>query len=258
MVAVALVLAIAAFAGVVLYASNVRQAAYQNAKLVKVFKVEKDVAKGFTGELAIAQDYVRVSEIPQEYRPGSAINSLEEIKGKVALTDLSAGQVLVTGQFVDPAVAQVTTAQQVPAGQMAVTVSIDQIHGVAGLLLPGDKVNAMVIYGSPSDAGKKEITTMYQNVNIMAIGTKTAPQAGATTTDEEGAAATAGDTGLITFSLPIEAAERMALAGSGGPDGSYALYLTLVPPDNQPIEVPAPIGNANMLTGLPLTPYPAN
>ena len=66
------------------------------------------------------------------------------IRGKVALTKLSAGQIVVDGMFVEPRVAQVTAAQRIPAGQVAVTVSVDQVAGVAGLLVPGDKVNIMV------------------------------------------------------------------------------------------------------------------
>ena len=258
MVIVAVVLAIAAFLGVVLYANSVRTSAYGDAKLVKVFVVKKEIPKGLAGEQAISQEYVRSGDIPQQYRPGSAISNLEDIKNKVAITNLSAGQVVVTGQFVDPNVAQVTFAQRVPAGQVALTVSVDQIHGVAGLLLPGDKVNMMTVRNeSATNKDNKVVSTLYQNVSILAIGTKTAPQAGDTTSDASNTNASTGDSGLITFSVPMEAAERIALSASGGPDGSYVLYLALVPPDNTPIPAPVVIGPSNMLSDTNLTPYPA-
>lgn len=253
MVAVAVVLAVAAFVGVVLYANNVRQSAYGDAKLVKVFVVKQAIPKGLAGEQAISQGFVRESQIPQEFKPGSAIARLDDVRNKVALTDLSIGQVVVTGQFVDPNVAQVTFAQRIDPGKVAVTVSVDQIHGVAGLLLPGDKVNMMAIYAEAPGSEQKQISTMYQNVDILAIGTKAAPQAGDTATED--AATATGDSGLITFEVPLEAAERIALAASGGPDGTYVLYLALVPPDNTPVEAPVTINAGNILSINGATPY---
>lgn len=261
----AVVLAALAFFGVILFANSANQRAYKNAELVKVFKVEKQIPKGLAADQAISQGYIKDSQIPQEFKPGTAVVRTDEIKNKVALYDISPGTILVAGQFVDPNVAQVTTAQQVKTGQVAVTISVDQVHGVAGLLMPGDKVNIMSV-GGAGGAGttNKQIATMYQNVEVMAIGSKTAPQAGGSSAsaDESGDSSgqkqqAAGDAGLITFSVPLEAAERIALGASGGPDGSHSLYLTLVPPDNQPVSVPkvGGPGASSYLDGIPLTPY---
>jgi pilus assembly protein CpaB len=213
--------------------------AYKGATLVKVYKVVKDVPKGFSGDDAIASEKVKPDQIPQEFRPGTALTDINALRGKVALTNLSANQVLVDGMFVDPRVAQVTAAQRVPSGQVAVTVSVDQVHGVAGLLVPGDKVNVMV---AGTDGSER---TLYQNVSILYIGGTAAPQAGDTTAVT---APTAG-TNLITFAVPQDAANRIVLAANA-PGG---LYLSLVPPDYQPTSItPANPGN---LFNTPLTPY---
>lgn len=260
MAVAAIVLAALAFFGVIAFANSARQNAYKNAQLVKVFKVEKTIPKGLAADQAISQGYIKDSQIPQEYKPGTAVVRTDEIKNKVALYEMSPGTVLVSGQFVDPNVAQVTTAQQVKTGQVAVTISVDQVHGVAGLLMPGDKVNIMSVGGADKT---KQAATMYQNVEVMAIGSKTAPQAGASSSSTSGSsdasgsggnAQAAGDAGLITFSVPLEAAQRIALGASGGGDGSQTLYLALVPPDNQPVSVPR-VTNGNYIDNVPLTPY---
>jgi len=201
---------------------------------VQVFVVKKDVPKGTAGEQALSNELVKAGSAPQEFRPATALTDINAIRGKVALTNLSAGQIVVDGMFVDPKVAQVTAAQRVPAGQVAVTVNIDQVHGVAGLLTPGDKVNMMIA----DKDGKEKL--LYQNVNILFIGSTAAPQPGETQ------AAAAAASSLITFAVPPAAAEKIALVGS-------SLYLTLVPPDNQP--VPVPPADPNALVGGPLTPY---
>jgi pilus assembly protein CpaB len=220
------------------YLDTADERAYGDAKLVKVFRVAKDIPKGTAGETALAEELVESASIPQEFRPGTALtsSSVNSIRGKVALVNLSAGQVVVDGMFVDPRVATVSFAERIPAGQVAITISVGNVQGVAGLLVPGDKVNIMVVGG--------EARFLYQNVNILAIGSTAAPEAGETQ------AVRNPGSGLLTLAVPAEAAERIALA-AGGAAGT--IYLTLVPPDNQPASIP-PV-NADNIFPPALTPY---
>lgn len=218
---------LAAFANYT-YLNSVQDRAYKNAERLKVFVVGKDIAKGLPGEQALQEEFVKSDEIPREFRPATALTDVNTIRGKVALNNLSAGQVVVEGMFVDPKVAQVTFSQRIPAGKVAVTVSIGVLEGVGGLLVPGDKVNLLV---NDTAASKR---VLFQNVDILAIGTTAAPQAGET------APAVNPGSNLITFAVPPLAASKILVAGS--------IYLTLVPPDNQPVEVP-PVNPGNLFTG---------
>ena len=83
---------------------------------------------------------------------------------------------------------------------------------------------------------------LFQNVNVLAVGSTPAPQPGENTT--AAATPTAGG-GLMTFAVPPNAAAKIALANG--------VYLTLVPPGNQPVAVP-PVTPGNLFSG-PLTPY---
>jgi pilus assembly protein CpaB len=226
-VAGALVAALlAAFANYA-YLNSVQDRAYEDAELLRVFKVRKDIPKGLPGEQALTEEFIASDEIPREFRPATAITDVSTIRGKVALNALSVGQVVVDNMFVDPRVAQVTFSQRIPAGQVAVSVSVGHLAGVGGLLVPGDKVNILV--GSPE--GRRHL---FQNVNILAIGTTPAPQPGETQTVVNPGSNT------ITFAVPPLAASKILEAGS--------LYLTLVPPDNQPTPVP-PVNAGNLFTG---------
>ena len=158
------------------------------------------------------------------------------------MTTLHPGQVVVEGMFVDPAVAPVTSANRIPAGQVAVSFQFDAVHGVAGLIEPGDKVNIMT---STTDGGQR---TLFQNVDVLFIGARAAPAPGATTASTVAPVDPAGGS-LITFAVPQLAAERIALAARQ--DGG--LYLTLVPPDSQSAAVP-PVNAGNLFTGG-VTPY---
>jgi pilus assembly protein CpaB len=227
---------IAAIAAVAIYSylNNVQNRAYNDAKLVSVYRVEKDIKKGLPGEQAIDSGSVKKSTIPQKYRPTTAITDVNTIRGKVALNDLSAGQVVVDGMFVEPRAATISFAQRIPAGQVAITVSVDIVHGVANLIVPGDQVN---ILATAPDG----VRYLFQNVNVLAIGATAAPQPGETTATTTAA----GAGGALTFAVPPLAAAKISIAQN--------MYLTLVPPGNQPVPVPS-VTPGNLFSG-PLTPY---
>jgi pilus assembly protein CpaB len=136
--------------------------------------------------------------------------------------------------FVDPRAATVSFAQRIPAGQVAISINVDQVHGVANLVVPGDQVN---ILATAADGERY----LFQNVNVIAVGSTPAPQPGETTA----ATTPVSGGGLITFAVPPNAAAKISMANG--------IYLTLVPPGNQPVAVP-PVSQANLFSG-PLTPY---
>ena len=234
---IVLAVAVAAVAAVanVTYLDNVQNKAYGNAKRVYVYRVKKDIPKGARGEDAATKGFFEKKQIPQEFRPGNALTNPDQVKGKVALANFSAGQVLVDGMFVDPIKAQTTTRDRILPGQVAFSVSVDQVHGVGNLLFPGDQVNIMV----KDTHGQMRL--LYQNVDILFIGTSGAPQAGETKE------VTNPGSGLITFVAPQDAAQRIVLASQS----EAGIYLSLVPRNNKPIASPPVITNDNLFaTGI--------
>lgn len=232
LVFVAIALAVVAALANFLYVRGIESRAFDNARMVEVFVASGEIPKDTPGEQAAAAA-IKADRIPAKFRPGNAITSLDELKGLVSLSTLSPNTVIVRGQFVEPRAAQVTFSQRIPAGNVAITVSVDQVRGVAGLLVPGDKVNILV------DVNKVRVV-LYQNVPIIAIGTTAAPQPGETNQVQN------PGSGLITFAVPPDAASRIAHAAtqSGG------LYLTLVPQDNEPVAIP-PISEGNLFPDRP-------
>lgn len=233
----ALVVALIAGVATYSYLDTTQERANKDARLVEVYKVKKDIPKGFSGDQAIAEGYIDKDEIPEKFRPLTSVVDVNTIKGKVSLTALSANQVVVDGQFVDPRIEQVTFSERIPPGQVAITLSYDAVRAVAGLLVPGDKVNMII---PDPENGKQRF--LFQNVNILAIGTSAAPQAGETNQVAPGTGA-----GMITFAVPPLAAEKLVVAGA-------TAYLTLVAPDNEPVNVPA-VGPEDLFSGGGLTPY---
>src|SRR4029079_11113891 len=110
------------------------------------------------------------------------------------------GQIVVDGMFVEPRAATVSFAQRIPAGQVAISIQVDQIRGVANLVVPGDKVN---ILASAPDGQR----FLFQGVDVIAIGSTPAPQPGETTATTSQALGG----GLITFAVPPLAAAKISI-----------------------------------------------
>ncbi len=249
-------IAVGAIAAFALYSwvQGIEDRANEDAERIPVYKVAQDIPKGLPGEQSIDDGYIVQSEIPREFLPANYTRDLSTIQGKVALNDLSANQVLVEGMFVDPASALITFSERLEEGDVAVTISVDQIRGVAGLLVPGDHVNIMITQSAVEAAVEGELPSvytqparyLYQQVPIIAIGRSAVPQPGETV---DPAAAQQGS-GTITFAVPSEVAQRIASVDPA------SIYLTLVPPDYEAVPLPPlpipedvlPAEDANRLT----------
>lgn len=246
--------ALAAFA-IFNYVGGIEDRANDNARRVRVIRVAQDIPRGLDGVTARDQGYLDLdAEIPAEFLPRTAVQDVETILTKIAVADLAAGQVLVENMFVDPVNAQVTAARRIETGRVAITVSVDQIRGVAGLVVPGDFVNMMAIPSNSicDEGGGAEGATptpeeatgpvaifcsparmVFQEVQVLFVDRSPIPLPGeATTTNADGSTATPTNTGLLTLSVPPAAAQMIASVGSD------QWYLTLLPNDYVPAPVP--------------------
>jgi pilus assembly protein CpaB len=246
------------------YVNGVEDRANENAERVHVFMVKSEVPRGTFGEEAEAQGLVVAAEIPRQFLPATAVKDLDAIKGKVAVGDLPANSVLVDGQFVDPTIANTGFSQRLEssgADRVAITIAVDQTRGVAGLVVPGDIVDLIVTarrigaeFEEIPEEARGESHLLYQNVEVLAVGQSAAPDIGSASADTastEEQAAQAQNSGLITLSVPREAAVRIALVANQAPD---AIYLALAPKGNTPVPLP-PLPMEELFNTPALTPY---
>ena len=223
------------------YVGGIQDQAYSDAQRVKVFLVKQPISKGTSGNVAAAS--IVPETIPRKFKPANAIVSLEDIAGKVALSDLVPNQVVVQDMFVpasDPE-AQKSFSDNLTKirneDQTTFTMNVDLTHGVAGLIVPGDYVNIMVV---PSDAGSTtakgktdNARFLYQKVQVlavdrMAVGDSAAAQSSGSG-DAAAAPAAVQNTGLLTLIVPAKAAQTLASFPAGN------LYLSLVSRDYKPV-----------------------
>lgn len=253
------------------YVNGVQDEAFDNAEQVPVYLVKQNVARGTSG--LEAQAYIAKENIPRKFKPGNAIASVEDISGKVAVNDLVPNQVVVSDMFVDASdpAARASFAERLTKirneDQVAISLNVDQVRGVAGLVRPGDFVN--ILLADQSTGGADGDTTaataattkvefkaryLYQKAQVLAVGQDALPQAGAAAPADATAAegtAPAENSGLITLIVPAKAAQYISSVDPS------SIYMVLVARDYKPTPL-APIDLSELLPGedaAQLTPY---
>lgn len=228
---------------------------------VDVYIAAQDIPAGTPAAEALL--LFEVAQIPLELRPSTflPIDGEEQITGLVAGGIIPKNQViLASGQWVRPELVRRSFVDQIPSGQVAITLQIGQISGVGGYLQPGDEVNLLVRNDpfscleeeeedeeTTTTADGETVTTVesdtsidleelpveelyctwgqparyvFQRLEILAIGAR---QLVAPGQEDSGAIIPQG--GAITFAVPNEAAQLLASISEQN------IYLTLLPED---------------------------
>ena len=253
------------------YVNGIDQRASDNAVQVPVYLVRVQIQKGTYGSEVNAKNAIKQERIPRKLLPPNAITNPDEIKQKVAVNNLVANQIVVSDMFASPDVAQASFGDRLEkihkGDQTAITVSIDKIHGVAGLLQPGDYVNIMVTQPVAAAGAKattvtkpelltKQARYLLEKVKILAVGQtpvlqpgETAKAASADGSTADAAPPSGQDSGFITFIVPPKSAQYLASVDAD------SIYLTLVARDYKPVrldpldlKVPLPAEDDSQLT----------
>ena len=115
----------------------------------------------------LSTENVAVRAIPRDYAHSSAIapGDFERLEGQVLAFPVKAGEMvlwsLIEGKKVP------TFSARVEAGHRAVTVPVDEINSMSGLLEPGDIIDLVASFDRK---GKKTTFPLLQGVQVMATG----------------------------------------------------------------------------------------
>jgi pilus assembly protein CpaB len=113
----------------------------------------------------IESRHVVAIQMLAETAPGSAYQSLGAVEGKIALAEIMKGEILHTARFADQGGGSALAAV-VGENMRAVSVRVNDVVGVAGFLLPGNRVDVVAAYRERQDTLSE---TVVQNVKVLAI-----------------------------------------------------------------------------------------
>lgn len=110
--------------------------------------------------------HLKYVDIPEEMTPVGIFSNTEQIEGQVALTHIARGEILLTNRFAQHNQGS-TLAALVSENMRALTVRVNDVIGVAGFLLPGNRVDVIATRKSARTRAVTE--TILRNIKVLAV-----------------------------------------------------------------------------------------
>ena len=109
--------------------------------------------------------HVAAIQMLADTAPDGAYQNVAAIEGKIALTEMVKGEILLAARFAEQGAGS-TLAAVVSENMRAVSVRVNDVVGVAGFLLPGNRVDVVAAYRDRQDTLSE---TVVQNVKVLAV-----------------------------------------------------------------------------------------
>jgi pilus assembly protein CpaB len=152
------------------YLFTVRKADAQAAAAAgttQVVVAAQPVARGMT----LQPQLLKLVRYPSEAVPAGAYTSVAQATngGPIVLRDIAANEPVLAGRVAQPG-AKLNLSTTLAQGMRAVTVRSNDVAGVAGFVLPGDRVDVMATRSVGNDARSTTLTQILaQNVKVLGV-----------------------------------------------------------------------------------------
>lgn len=156
-----------------------------------------------TGEIIDSLD-VTVYAWPADALPENHVGSPDDVIGRGLMMHVSAGEPVLTHKLTTPEHGGHLI--KIPKGMRGVSVTVDEVVGVAGFVLPGTRVDVIVSINPTAEREQAASRVILQDVETLAAGH-------ATEWDVEG---TPQNVAVVTLLVSPEEAEILTLAATEG------------------------------------------
>ena len=170
-------------------------------KTVQVVVPKRDLMRG---QRVSAEDMV-IRDVPEEYADRTSVtpDRFDTAIGQALVSDLQEGRPLLWVHLESGAVP--TFSGKLPVGMRAVTVTVDQISSISGMLSPKDRIDLVM---TMTDKSKTITFPLLKRVLVLATGTRIEPG----NTGESNASSYS----TVTLLLDPEDAKKVILAQDSG------------------------------------------
>lgn len=163
-----LVLALVAAVSVYYYLNKLKVTYQQTGNFKQVVVARQRIP----ARTQITSQMVEVKELPAQYISDLAITDLKEALGKTVKAEILAGEILRREKLASGQDAAEGLAFLVTPGKRAVTVAVNDVSGLAGLLRPGDRVDVLGTFELPGGSGQEKATLtslIVQNIEVLSV-----------------------------------------------------------------------------------------
>jgi pilus assembly protein CpaB len=153
---------------------------------------------------ALTAQNLREIEWPGEAAPPNSFTSVADLtrEKRVALASIEPNEVIVSNKITGPG-QKATLSALIEDGMRAVTIRVNDVEGVAGFVLPGDRVDVLLTRTAEKEAASNDV--VLQNTKVLAIDQIADERA------EKPVVVKA-----VTLEVDTVSAQKLALAASAG------------------------------------------
>jgi pilus assembly protein CpaB len=201
-----------------------------------VLVAKQDIASGSV----IESNMIDSSIVPNQFIQPQAVTSIDRVLGMITLAPISKGEQITLSKLSKARRESGSggLAGNTPAGKRAISISVDNIASVSGMVRPGDYVDVIATLQVPVQGADGQISSqvavvpLFQNVLVLAVGQNTgfAASSGSRYTEKESSGG-----GLITLALAPQEANLIAFVQEQG-----KMRLTLRSPADANVEPVVP------------------
>jgi len=195
-----------------------RQAiANMQANQAAVLVAKQDIEKG----VIIEPSMLETAIVPNQYVQPQAVTSLDRIAGMVTVAPISKGEQISLSKLMSNEQARGgNLSGATPSGKRAITIIVDNISSLSGLIKPGDYVDVLAMLQIPAQGadgqatGQMAVVPLFQNILVLAVGQNTGgPASESRYAAKEGSS---GDNNPITLALGPQEANLIAFVQEQG------------------------------------------
>lgn len=222
--------ALLAFLIFLLYLNRYRSSVDDSSEPVAVLIAKSLIPKGMSGDLIGSQELFQPTTAPKSQVKDGAVTDPATLRGRVTTDDIYPGQQLTTADF--SATTTDAIATRITADQRAVSVPLDEAHGLIGQVRPGDHVDILGGFnvvridrnGTPVQQGgaaRPVLKLLMENILVLEVPT-----------GQGGGLGTGAKEGNVVLRLTDRQAAELAFASDNG-----KIWLSLRPQSGaQPAE----------------------
>ena len=138
----------------------------------------EEIAQSYDVVMAAASDipygtkvdarHVTTLNLPKGSAPEAAYRDIEDVVGTVSRANVERGEILLVGRFAAHETGS-TLAALISENMRAVTVRVDDVVGVAGFLLPGNRVDVLATKMKRKGGKTAQTETILKNIKVLAV-----------------------------------------------------------------------------------------
>jgi len=168
LLALSLVLALVAGALVYYYLDNLKKTYQQQ----EDFKAVLVASIRIPAKTLVTSQMLAVKEMPARYITEKAIIDPKEALGKTTKSEILPGEIIREEKLASGKNAADGLAFLIKPGMRAITVAVNDVSGLAGLLRTGDRVDVLGTFDLPAAAGQEKASLtslLVQNVEVLSL-----------------------------------------------------------------------------------------